>query len=72
MPFDNFLSIQKIIDIQIMTRAAETCKIGRRGSPWASKEDATTWKWSRSNTRKVNERKPEARREGKGPPKRES
>ena len=33
MPFDNFLSIQKIIDIQIMTRAAETCKIGRRGSP---------------------------------------
>lgn len=46
-------------------------KTGGRRSPWASKEDATTWKWSRSNTRKVNERKPEARREGKGPAKRE-
>ena len=44
-------------------------KIGRRGSPWASKEDATTWKWSRSNSRKINERKPEARGEGKGPAK---
>ena len=43
--------------------------LGRGGSPWASKEDAAAWKWSRSDSRKINERKPEARREGKGPAK---
>lgn len=45
---------------------------GRGGSPWVAEEDAATRERSRSNTREVDERKPEARGEGKGPSKRES